>query len=44
MESTPHSNTVLIGILSKWGFLFIPQDIKYYKQGIIGDGDMERIC
>lgn len=31
MESTSCSNTILIGILSKWSFLLIPKDIEYYK-------------
>lgn len=47
MESTPHSNTILIGILRNWGFLLIPKDINYCKQalkGVIWDGDMEGIC
>lgn len=47
VASSPHSNTILIGILRKRGFLLIPKDIKYYKQalkGIIWDGDIEQIC
>lgn len=46
-RSTPHSNTILIGILRNWGFLLIPKDINYCKQalkGVIWDGDMEGIC
>lgn len=45
--NSPHSNTILIGIVRKWGFLLIPKDIKYYKQalkGIIWGSDMKQIC